>query len=155
MARSSAPTPGFNYDEVGKKSLHYPLPTVLTLLESSSPGSSAHDEDEVPPLDAPRAVVQSSDATPVIYPPLTRVEEHVDAVGSSSHGITKFKKWIQMRTGKSKKDPSLREHNRVSRKSRRRPDGHSPSQSATRVDATNEGPSRIAAGIRVRVGTLP
>ena len=127
---------------------------MLTLLESSSPGSSAQDEDEAPPFDAPRVVVRSSDAIPVIYPPLARAEEHVDIVGSS-RGITKFKKWIQMRTGKGRKDPTLHEPNRVPRKSRRHADGDSPSQSAARVDAINGVPSRIAAGIRVRASTLP
>ena len=133
--------------------IQYSFPIVLTLLESSSPGSSVHCEDEVPHLDTSYGVPQSSYSMPVIYPPLTRAEEHVNIV-ESSHGITKIKKWIQMRTGKSKKDPSLHEPNRVPRKSRQHPDGHSPSQSRARVDTTDKGPSRMAAGQRVPASTL-
>ena len=126
---------------------------MLTLLEPSSPGSSTHREDEVPPLEASYAVPQLSDAIPVTYPPLTRTEEHLDTV-ESSQGISKFKKWLQMRM-KNNKDLTLHEPNRVPEKSCRPADGPSPSQSAARVDARNEGPSWMAAGIRVRVSTLP
>ena len=128
---------------------------MLTLLEPSSPGSSTHREDEVSPLDASHLVARSSDSIQVIYPPLARAEEHVDIV-ESSRGVAKIKKWVQLRVKKSKKDPILHEPNRVPRKScRHTDDDRSPSQSAARVDATSEGPSRMAAGQRVPVSTLP
>ena len=134
--------------------MHCLPPVVLTLLQSSSPGSSAHHEDEGPPLDASHAVAQLSDAVPVVYPPPTRTEEHLDTV-ESSQGVTKIRKWLQMWTKKNNRDPTLHEHDRVPRKSRRPANGRSSPQSAARVDTTNKGPSRMAAGIRVRVSTLP
>ena len=127
---------------------------MFTLLESSSPGSSVHHEDEVPPPDASHAVPQLSDTTPVIYPPFPRAEENIDAV-ESSHGITKIKKWIQIRIKKSNKDPTSHKPDRVTTKARRPADPRPPSQSPARVNATNEGPSRMAAGQRVPVSTLP
>ncbi|KAG8220767.1 WD40-repeat-containing domain protein [Butyriboletus roseoflavus] len=94
---SGAPAAEFDFDEVGDHYYH-PLPSVLTLLKPSSPVSSAHREDEVLPLEASQAAAQlSSGAISVTYPPVTRVEEHSDTA-ESSHGITRFKKWIQLRT---------------------------------------------------------
>ena len=124
----------------------------MTLLESSSPESSVHCEDEVPPLDALRARVQSSDAIPVIYPPLTRAEEHNDAV-EPSRGITKIKKWIQMGTKKSK-DFTLDKLDRDPRKSRWPGEPRPPTQSPAKVDTANVGPSRMAAAERVPVSAL-
>ena len=125
---------------------------MLTLLESLSPESSIRCEDEVPPLDAPRARVQSSDAIPVIHPPLTRAEEHSDAVGPC-HGITKIKKWIQMGTKKSK-DFTLHEPDRDPRKSRWPGEPRPPTQSPAKVDTANVGPPRMAAAERVPVSAL-
>ena len=130
------------------------LPSVLTLLESSSPGSSAHHEDEVPPLDVSHAIAQLSDVIPVIYPPSTHGEEHLDTV-ESSQGIAKFKRWLQMKTNKNNKDLTSHKPSQVPRKSRPPADGRSPSQSPARVDTTHEGPSRMAAGQRVPVIILP
>ena len=124
---------------------------MLTLLESSSTGFSVHHEDETPPPDASRAVPQLSHATPVVYPPLTRAEQNINAV-ESSHAITKIKKWVQMRTKKGTGDPTLHEPDRVTTKARRPAHPRPPLQSPVRV---NEGPSRMAAGQRVPVSTLP
>ena len=120
------------------------------MLKPSSPESSAHYEDEVPPLDASHTVPQPSDAIPVTYPPLARAEEHVDTL-ESSHGIRKFTNWVQTRTKKRNKDSTLHDPDRVPEKSRRPSDGQSPP--AARADATSEGPSRMAAGQRVPVST--
>ena len=127
---------------------------MLILPEPSSPGSSAHCEDETPPFDTPHTVMQLSDAIPVTYPPLTRAEEYLDIV-DSSQGIIKFKKWLNMRTRQKNKDPSLHKPSQVPRKPRRPADRQSPSQSPARVNATNEGPSWMAATRRVPVSTLP
>ena len=89
-----------------------------------------------------------------MYPPSTPAEEQLNTV-ESSQGISKFKKWLQIRTTKNNKNPTLHGPDLVPKKSRRPADDRSRSQSPGRVDTTNEGPSRIAAGIRVRVSTLP
>ena len=123
------------------------------MLKPSPSESSAHHEDEVPPLDASHAVPQLSDAIPVTYPPLPRAEEHVDAA-ESSRGIGKLKLWIQMRTKKNNKDPTSHKPNRITTKARRPADPQPPSQSPARVNATNEGPSRMAAGQRVPASTF-
>ncbi|KAG8220766.1 hypothetical protein J3R82DRAFT_2195 [Butyriboletus roseoflavus] len=135
---SGAPPPEFNFDE------------------PSSPGSSIHHEDDILPLDVSQAAAQLSDAMPAIHPPLTHTEEHLDTA-ESSHGITRFKKWVQMRTKKSNKDPTSQKPNRVARQPPRPADSQPPPQSSARVDPTHEGPSWIAAGQRVprMVATSP
>ena len=126
----------------------------LTLLESSSPESSAcPHEDEVPPLDEPCAVAQLSDAVQVVSPPSAHAEEHLGTT-ESSQGTAKFKNWFHMRTKKNNKDSTSHKPGRVARKSHRPADPRAPSQSPARVDATNVGPSRMAAGQRVPVSTL-
>ncbi|KAG8220765.1 quinon protein alcohol dehydrogenase-like superfamily [Butyriboletus roseoflavus] len=135
---SSAPVAEFDFDE------------------PSSPGSSVHCEDEVPPVGTSQATPHLPDALPMASPPLARAEEHLETV-ESSQGITKLKKWVQRRTKKGKKEPTLHKPGRAPRKSRRPAGGRSPPQSPARIDATNEGPSWIAAGQRVprMVATSP
>ena len=62
-----------------------------------------------------------------------------------------FKRWLQTRFRKSNKDPASHKPDRLSGKSRQPGDPQPPPHLPARVDATNEGPSWIAAGKRKRV----
>ena len=130
-----------------------PFP-VLTLLEALSAASSINShEDEVLPPGAPHPIAQSSNALPVTSVPEAHPEGH-DNIVESSQGLTTFKKWLRTKIKKGNKDPALHELDRLSRKSHQPADHRSCSGPPTGVDATNEGPSRMAATRRVTVSAL-
>ena len=121
------------------------------MLESLSLASSAHSrQDEVLPHGEP----QSPNGPPIAPPPEARRDETVDTP-RLSQGILMLKRWIPTRIKKSRKDPALHGLDQVPRKCNQPPDPPSPSQSPARADATNQGPSWMAAGKRKRVNTLP
>ena len=120
---------------------------MLTTLQSLS---SAHSrQDEAPPRDEP----QSSNALHIASPPEAPRHEIV-ITPRSSRGILMLKRWMSTRMKKSDADPALHELAQVPRQSDRLPDLPSPSQSPARTDATNQGPSWMAAGKRKRVSAL-
>ena len=116
-----------------------------------SPASSADSkEDEIPPVGSPHVISQPSDDRPVTLPPETRRETNLE----SSKGNV-VKRWLQTKLKKSNEDRASRRPDLVSRKSRDPVSRRSPSHSPPRVDAINEGPSRMAAGRRKAVSVRP
>ena len=108
---------------------------MLTLLQSLSLASSDHPpEDEIPP-------VGPSEILPATSTPKVQPKEKSDTVESPQGGSI-FKKWLPR---KSDKDPT----------SHKPDDRQSPSDPPVGIDATNEGPSWMAAGKRKRVSALP
>ena len=114
---------------------------MLTLLEPPSPSSSDHSwDDKIPPVGSSRVIPQSSDPPQVISTPEARPQENVDAV-ESLQGRSIFKKWLQR---KSDDDSTSHKPNQPFRKSHQPNERQSPSELPVRVDATYEGPSRMA-----------
>ena len=81
-------------------------------------------------------------------PPEARPEEILDTA-LSSQGLSIFKKWLQWNNNKL---PTSHKRDRASATAH---DQQPRPQSIARADATDEGPSTLAAGQRVRVNALP
>ena len=129
----------------------FSLASVLTLPESLTPAPSSDPyEDEEPPLGQSH-VTSQLDALRVPSTSQTRPEGNLETV-ESPWGRSIFKKWRQRM---DIKDLGLHKPVRLSRKSREPANRRSPSHSPPRVDATNEGPPRMAAGRRRAVSALP
>ena len=111
--------------------------------------SSDSHEDEAPPM-GQLHVISQLDALRVPSTSGTHPERNIETV-KSPRGHSTFKKWVQKM---GNKDLALHKSGRPSRKLREPADRRSPSNSPPRVDATNEGPSRMAAGRRKAVSAL-
>ena len=136
---------------------------MSTLLQSLSQSSFTHplDEDappvdpsqsmspvQAPPIELSHPISWLSDAIPVTSRSEAHAEENLGTPGSS-HGRSIFKKWPWR---KNNKGPAVDKPYRPYARSRDpRPRSHSPARENTMV----EGPSRMAAGQRVRVSALP
>ena len=119
--------------------------------EPPSPASSAHPrEDESPPLGASHAVPIPSGSPAIAFPLQPSPKENTNTA-SSSRGILMLKSWLPTRIGKSNKGPELREPDRVPKKLSQPTEHESRSQSPARAEATNEGPSWMAAARPKRV----
>lgn len=128
---------------------------MLILLQSLSPSSSTHSrEDDVLPVDASRAVPHSSDALPTASSPDARPERDPN-MAKSSQGIRMLKRLLPARTRKSNKDPVLHGPDRIPKESPPSTQHPSHSQPPGTVEATNEGPSWMAATKHVPVSILP
>ena len=104
-------------------------------FQELSPISSEHPrEDEPPPLGTSNVMLQPSDPPPTASPRDAPLEENLNA-----------ERLLPTWMGKSNKDPALHESDRVPIKSRRAADHQSHSHSPARVEATNEGPAKMAA----------
>ena len=120
------------------------------MLQSMSSASSAHSRrDEVLPHGEPL----SSNAVPIASLPEPRRDENVDPP-RASRAILTLKRLIPTGIWKTNKDPASHELDRLPGKSHPPPDPQSLSQSPERADATNQGPSWMAAGQRKRVSAL-
>ena len=119
-------------------------------LQSLSPASSINDwDDEIPRVGSSHPVPQSLDVPPATSPTEVCAREDFDSV-KPPRVLSIFNKWLQR---KNNKDSTSHEPNRLSGKSRQSADRRPP-RSPTKVDATNDGPSWMAAGKRKRVSTL-
>ena len=122
------------------------------LLQPLSLASSADvQEDKIPPVGSSHLMSQSSNFPPVTSTPEGRAQENLDTV-ESPQGHSIFRKWLQSMT---KRGPTSPKPRRLSGKSREPADPQAPSHSPARVNATNEGPSWMAAGRPKAVSAVP
>jgi hypothetical protein len=124
---------------------------VLTLLEPPSPASSAGPREvEFIPSRSLQTTPQLPGALPMTSPLESYPEKHRDAA-ESSRGTLVFKRWFQTRLAKTNKNQASQPPDQLSTKSGRPFDLRFNSQLQPTADIAKGGPSRFAAGKRVRV----
>jgi hypothetical protein len=124
---------------------------VLTSLEPPSPASSEGPREVDPSL---KTTPQLPEALPMTSPPELHPERNRDAAESSRVTLVfKSKRWLQKKFEKPNKNQASRPPDQLSTNSGQ-PVDRFDSQSQTTANITQSGPSKYAAGQRVRVSVF-